>query len=76
MDTILRSVVYFASGTGNSYLVATWFRDACAAKGIPVSLSAAALAYPERDIRPASGTLVALAFPTHGGPPLMPCSIG
>jgi hypothetical protein len=31
MGAILRSVVYFASGTGNSYLVAAWFRDACAA---------------------------------------------
>lgn len=69
MGTILRAIVYFASGTGNSYLVAAWFRDACAARGIPVSLSPVVLADPGRDIRPASGTLVALAFPTHGGLP-------
>jgi len=69
MGAILRSVVYFASGTGNSYLVAAWFRDACAARGIPASLSPVVLADPERDIRPAAGTLLALAFPTHGGLP-------
>ncbi|MGB8959817.1 MAG: EFR1 family ferrodoxin [Candidatus Aminicenantales bacterium] len=64
-----RSTVYFASGTGNSYLVAAWFRDACEAQGLPAALIPMTRADPARDIRPSSGELVALAFPTHGGLP-------
>ncbi len=64
-----RAVVYFASGTGNSYLVAAWFRDACEAKGIPAVLIPTTRALPSRDITPSSGELLALAFPTHGGLP-------
>jgi ferredoxin len=69
MRELSRSTVYFASGTGNSYLVATWFRDACEARGVPAALIPVTRANPLRDIVPASGELVALAFPTHGGLP-------
>ena len=64
-----RSTVYFASGTGNSYVLAAWFRDACGTKGIPAVLIPVTRADPSRDITPSSGELVALAFPTHGGLP-------
>ena len=64
-----RAIVYFASGTGNSYLVATWFRDACAARGIPAVLTPVAGSDPRRDFAPGAESLVALAFPTHGGLP-------
>jgi ferredoxin len=64
-----RSTVYFASGTGNSYVVAAWFRDACEARGIPAALIAMTRADPARDIVPSAGNLLALAFPTHGGLP-------
>ena len=69
MREVSRTVVYFASGTGNSYLVATWFRDACSARGMPAALLPVTRALPSRDINPASGELLALAFPTHGGLP-------
>jgi ferredoxin len=64
-----RSKVYFASGTGNSYVVASWFRAACESRGIPAVLEPVTRADPTWDIAPSSGTLVALAFPTHGGLP-------
>lgn len=66
---LVRSTVYFASGTGNSFLVAAWFRDACEARGLPASLVPVTRADPRRDITPSAGELVALAFPTHGGLP-------
>ncbi len=69
MPKLSRSSVYFASGTGNSYLVASWFRDACEARGIPAALIPITRADPVRDIVPSAGELVALAFPTHGGLP-------
>jgi hypothetical protein len=64
-----RAAVYFSSGTGNSYRLAAWFRDACRARNIPASLIPANLADPETEIIASSGQLVALAFPTHGGLP-------
>jgi len=66
---LIRSTVYFASGTGNSFLVAAWFRDACEARGLPASLVPVTRADPQCDITPSAGELVALAFPTHGGLP-------
>ena len=38
MTMFERAAVYFSSGTGNSYRVAVWFRDACRAKNIPAAL--------------------------------------
>ena len=69
MREFSRAAVYFASGTGNSYLVAAWFRDACEARAIQARLIPVTRADPSRDIKPSAGELVALAFPTHGGLP-------
>lgn len=69
MTSFRRAVVYFASGTGNSYLVASWFRDLAEAKDIPAALIPVDRAEPLRDIVPAANGLVVLAFPTHGGLP-------
>jgi len=64
-----RAVIYFSSGTGNSYRIAVWFRSACQARNIPVSLIPVNLAEPGSEIEASSDELVALAFPTHGGLP-------
>jgi ferredoxin len=69
MRDFRRATVYFASGTGNSYLVGRWFRDAAEARGIPAVLAPIARSDPRRDIAAASDELVVLAFPTHGGLP-------
>ena len=64
------ALIYFASGTGNSFLVAGWFRDACREHGIRAAVTPMTRAAPARDMAPAvDGGLVALAFPTHGGLP-------
>lgn len=64
-----RATVYFATGTGNSYRVAVWFRDSCLARNIPASLVPVDMAEPKAEITASSGQLLALAFPTHGGLP-------
>ena len=64
-----RPTVYFASGTGNSYLVAAWFRDTCETNGVPAALIPMTRAEPSRNLAPSASELVGLAFPTHGGLP-------
>ena len=61
-----RAAIYFASGTGNSFLVAKWFQEACRARGIEADLAPANLAEVDEAILSSPGQLVALAFPTHG----------
>jgi Pyruvate/2-oxoacid:ferredoxin oxidoreductase delta subunit len=64
-----RATVYFATGTGNSYRVAAWFRAACRTRNIPSFLIPVNLADPRAEIAASPTQLVALAFPTHGGLP-------
>ncbi len=64
-----QATIYFASGTGNSYLVATWVRDACESRGIPAVLVPVLRSEPRRDRAATSEELLVLAFPTHGGLP-------
>jgi Pyruvate/2-oxoacid:ferredoxin oxidoreductase delta subunit len=64
-----RATVYFATGTGNSYRVAAWFRDNCRERNIPSSLIPVNLTDPKTELGASSAQLVALAFPTHGGLP-------
>lgn len=61
-----RATIYFGSGTGNSYRVASWFQEACQARGLPSELIPFNLAEPAKEVAPSPGQLVALAFPTHG----------
>ncbi len=68
-SNLRQATVYFATGTGNSYRVAHWFRSACQARNIPTSLIPANLADPKAEISASSAQLVVLAFPTHGGLP-------
>lgn len=60
------AVVYFSSGTGNSFRLARWFFDACIARKWPAVLVPVNRADPEREIKVSPRQLVALAFPAHG----------
>lgn len=60
------AVVYFSSGTGNSYLAARWLFEACLKKGTPSSLIPIDKAVPRTDLENCRKTLIGLAFPTHG----------
>lgn len=64
-----RAIIYFLSGTGNSYRVAAWMHERCLGHGMESSLVPIDAADPASEIVPSPGTLVVLAFPTHG---LMP----
>jgi Pyruvate/2-oxoacid:ferredoxin oxidoreductase delta subunit len=64
-----QATVYFATGTGNSYRVADWFRTACRERNIRSSLIPVNLAEPKAEIASSSAQLVGISFPTHGGLP-------
>ncbi|MDD4802174.1 MAG: EFR1 family ferrodoxin [Syntrophomonas sp.] len=58
--------IYYFSGTGNSYRVASWMAGAAAAHGIDSSISSTANARPTEEIDSGAKNLVGLVFPTHG----------
>ncbi len=64
-----RASIYFTSGTGNSYRVARWFKEACLERNITAEVIPIKRAEPEKEIFASAEQLVVLAFPTHG---LMP----
>lgn len=61
-----RAVIYFSSGTGNSYRAARWFFEASLERGIPSSLIPVNQAEPQSDIEAPGKSLVGISFPTHG----------
>ncbi len=61
-----RALIYFASGTGNSYRLAVWFQELCRERGISAEVIPASLAAPREEIEASPDTLVALVFPAHG----------
>jgi Pyruvate/2-oxoacid:ferredoxin oxidoreductase delta subunit len=58
--------LYFYTGTGNSYRVATWMADAARRAGADVTLRPIGAADPDAEIDEAAGTLLGLVTPTHG----------
>jgi len=61
-----RAVVYYSSGTGNSFLTAQWLLNACLERGLASTLIPVDKAQSRREIRPSPEQLIGLAFPTHG----------
>jgi len=60
------SLIYFMSGTGNSYRLAVWMREACRSIGMDSRVIPIDRARPREEIAAAPDTLVILAYPTHG----------
>lgn len=58
--------IYFLSGTGNSYRVASWLHDECVQRNISSELIPIDSAKPKEEIGAGNKSLVAFAFPTHG----------
>jgi ferredoxin len=61
-----RALIYFLSGTGNSFRVAMWLKDECRRRDISASVIPIDLAYPKTEIEASPEQLAVLAFPTHG----------
>ena len=60
------AVIYFSSGTGNSFRVARWLFETFVDRGISCSLCPVNKALPRTEIRAAREQLIGMAFPTHG----------
>ena len=58
--------IYYLSGTGNTYRVATWVGEELEDKKIKVCISAFEKANPTAEIIPGEKTLLGLFMPTHG----------
>ena len=61
-----RAILYFLSGTGNSYRVAEWMAAELRRAGTEVRLVPIDGADPAEEIEPGAQTLVGLVGPTHG----------
>ncbi|SFM08048.1 EFR1 family ferrodoxin [Pelosinus propionicus] len=57
-------VLFFMTGTGNSYQVAAWFAEKAAALGVEVQMQQIKRA--NLSLEPKRSTLCVFAFPTHG----------
>jgi Pyruvate/2-oxoacid:ferredoxin oxidoreductase delta subunit len=58
--------LYYRTGTGNSYRVATWLAEAAEARGLAVHVVSIDGAQPGAELQPGPEHLLALTLPTHG----------
>ena len=61
-----KAVIYFLSGTGNSYRVSTWLEQQATAAGLETKICSVNNAHPQQEIADSGETLLGLVFPTHG----------
>ncbi len=61
-----KAVIYYLSGTGNSYRVSTWMTQEAEAAGIETASVFVNNAQPEIEIESSAETLMGLVYPTHG----------
>jgi ferredoxin len=61
-----RALIYFMSGTGNSFRIAVWMRTVCRREGIEAELVRIDAGRPREEITASPDTLLILAYPTHG----------
>jgi ferredoxin len=61
-----KALIYFSSGTGNSYRVAVWLHEASLKRGITSEIIPIKLAKPKEEIKSSPDNLIVLTYPTHG----------
>jgi ferredoxin len=60
-----KAVIYFSSGTGNSYRIAEWFNMKCKKQNITTRIIPIDKAKPKEDIESSDKTIIAFIYPTH-----------
>lgn len=60
-----KAVIYFMSGTGNSYRAASWIGKNASGKGISAAVKTIEKADPEKEIEDSSTCILGLVMPTH-----------
>ena len=61
-----KATLYYFTGTGNSYRVASWMGEIAAAQGITSNVTSIGNARPAEEIEKGPENLLGLIFPTHG----------
>jgi ferredoxin len=61
-----KAILYFYTGTGNSYRVATWLVGAIQATGAGVTVRSIESGQPAEEVGPGESALLGLVTPTHG----------
>ncbi len=61
-----KSTIYYFTGTGNSYRVASWMGETATTQGINSCVASISGARPAEEIENGSENLLGLVFPTHG----------
>jgi len=60
------ATIYYLSGTGNTYRVATWAGEEFEGQRVKVRIAPFEKADPRNEITPGEKTLLGLFLPTHG----------
>jgi len=66
MSIYQNSTLYFMSGTGNTYQVATWVSEEFKNQNTKTQIIPFNKANPTEEFIPGNNTLLGLFFPTHG----------
>ena len=66
MRKFKQAIIYFYSGTGNSYRVAKWFEEECRNLGVQSQVLSVDRADPYKEIGLSPDQLIAISFPSHG----------
>jgi len=66
MITYKNVTIYYLSGTGNTFRVATWFHNFVTARGIGSILRPIELSNPDKEVHETEHQLISLFLPTHG----------
>lgn len=61
-----KATIYYFTGTGNSYRVASWMEETAATRGIETRICSIGSARPAEEIEKGPENLLGLVFPTHG----------
>ncbi len=61
-----KSIIYFASGTGNTYRIAKTIDETANRKGVKTQTVLTTNGNPEKDIEDSANFLLGIAMPTHG----------
>lgn len=61
-----KATIYYFTGTGNSYRVASWMGETAVARGIETRIGSIGSAQPAKEIEQGAKNLLGMVFPTHG----------
>ena len=66
MNQYRNCIIYYWSGTGNSYRISTWIEEKAQLYGLNCKLTSVDKCYPAKEIKNNKKNVLGIIFPTHG----------